>query len=420
MVNIFASALVRDSGAPPAIGDSALWRLFSDALLFGYGAREQFKNSLGSGVIVRADGIVVTNHHVIEDARGVFVALADDRAFPADIVLSDKRTDIAVLRLRGITEPLPVLEFGDSDRLKVGDLVVAIGNPFGLGQSVTTGVVSALARTGLGIGDFRFFIQTDAAINPGNSGGALLAMDGRLIGINTAIYTRGGGSQGVGFAVPANVARIIVESGVEGRPLVHPWIGVTGVRAPPRLALFLGLPRPTGVVVTGVYEGGPAADAGIRPGDVILSIGGIETDSLATLRYRVATRRLGETARLVVLRMGVRIEVDVTLVAPPDQPIKDETLLSGLHPLSGARVASLSPAFAEQLGLDSAIPGIVVLEVRTGSAAAGLGLRAGDIVRAFEGRELRTVAELRAIALTPFKPRRLLVNRGGEEIIIGG
>jgi len=357
---------------------------------------------------------------VIKGADEIRVVLSDRRELEAKLIGSDERTDLAVLRIDAPPDGLPTLELGDSDGIEVGDLVLAIGNPFGVGQTVTSGIVSATARTMVGVSDYRFFIQTDAAINPGNSGGALLAMDGRLIGINTAIYTRGGGSQGVGFAVPANVARIIVESGVEGRPLVHPWIGVTGVRAPPRLALFLGLPRPTGVVVTGVYEGGPAADAGIRPGDVILSIGGIETDSLATLRYRVATRRLGETARLVVLRMGVRIEVDVTLVAPPDQPIKDETLLSGLHPLSGARVASLSPAFAEQLGLDSAIPGIVVLEVRTGSAAAGLGLRAGDIVRAFEGRELRTVAELRAIALTPFKPRRLLVNRGGEEIIIGG
>ncbi|MBL8669074.1 MAG: trypsin-like peptidase domain-containing protein, partial [Alphaproteobacteria bacterium] len=232
VVNIFARKVVSDPGIPRAFGDAPLWRLFSDALLFGYGARERIENSLGSGVIVRADGIVVTNHHVIADAEGIFVGLADDRAFPAEVLLSDKRTDIAVLRLAMLGEELPFHALADSDALAVGDIVLAIGNPFGIGQSVSSGIVSALARSGAGIGDFRFFIQTDAAINPGNSGGALVTADGRLVGINTAILTRSGGSQGIGFAVPVNIVRAAIEAAVAGQPLVRPWIGVSVVRTP--------------------------------------------------------------------------------------------------------------------------------------------------------------------------------------------
>ncbi len=420
VVNIYARKLVRDRGVPPAFGDAALWRLFSDAFLFGYGARERIENSLGSGVIVRADGIVVTNHHVIEDAQGIFVGLADDRVFPAEIMISDKRSDIAVLRIAGAGEALPFLELGDSDRLKVGDIVVAIGNPFGIGQSVTTGIVSALARTVLGIGDFRFFIQTDAAINPGNSGGALIAADGRLVGINTAIFAHTGGATGIGFAVPANVVRAVVESAVAGRPLVRPWIGLSGTRLPPPLAMLLGLGRPTGVIVTGLYEGGPAADAGVEVGDFVLAIDDFEVDDAATLRYRVATRRVGEAARLSLIRAGERLAIDVPLLAPPDEPPRQEMWLPGIHVLSGARVASLSPAFAEELGLDSAVTGVVVLEIRAGSAAARLGLRAGDVIRFFDGTRLRTAAELRASSPPPLKPWRLVVNRGGEDVVING
>lgn len=420
VVNIFARKLVHEPGIPRAFGDAALWRLFSDALLFGYGARERIENSLGSGVIVRADGIVVTNHHVIEDAQGIFVGLADDRVFPAEIVISDKRTDIAVLRIGVFGEALPFLEFGDSDRLRVGDIVVAIGNPFGIGQSVTTGIVSALARTGVGIRDFRFFIQTDAAINPGNSGGALIAADGRLVGVNTAIFARGGGFLGIAFAVPVNIVRTVVESAIAGRTLVRPWIGVTGVRLPSQLAMTMGLRRPVGILVTGVHEGGPAAAAGIEPGDIILAIGDFEVDDVPTLRYRIATRTLGETARLTVIRVGQRLEIDVPLVAPPDAPPPQEAWLPGIHILSGARVASLSPAFAEEQGLDSAIAGVVILEIRPGSAAARLGVRAGDVIRSFEGASLRTVADLRAISPPPFKPWFLVVDRGGREFTIKG
>ncbi len=419
VVNIFARKLVHNAGSPPAFHDTALWRLFSDAFLFGYGARDRISNSLGSGVIVRPDGIIVTNHHVIADAQGILVGLADDRVFPAEIIVSDRRTDIAVLRVAIPGEVLPTLEFADSDRLSVGDIVLAIGNPFGLGQSVSSGIVSALARSGAGTGDFRFFIQTDAAINPGNSGGALIATDGRLIGINTAIYTRSGGSQGVGFAVPVNMVRVVVDAAVSGRSLMRPWIGISGVRMPPQLALMIGLRRPAGVLVTHTHAGGPAAAAGIVPGDVILAVGDFVVDDFAMLRYRIATRPVGDAAQLVILRRGRRLEIEVQPVPPPDNPPRQETWLRGIHVLAGARVANLSPAFAEELGVDSVMTGVAVLEVSAGSGAARLGLQAGDIIHAFQDAPLATIAELRAIAIPPLRSWRLMVNRGGRELAIG-
>jgi Do/DeqQ family serine protease len=415
VVNIFARKIVRSRSQ--VLDGSAFWRLFRDTLLFGYG-RERIENSLGSGVTVRADGIIVTNHHVVEAAEGIVVALADGRVFDARILLSDKRTDIAVLRVDARGEALPVLEFGDSDLVKVGDQVLVIGNPFGLGQTVTSGIVSALARTSVGITDFRFFIQTDAATNPGNSGGAQIAMDGKLVGISTAIYSTSGGSQGLGFAIPANMVRMVAETAAEGRPLIRPWIGLSGRRVPPQVAMVLGLPT-KGVVVTGLYSNGPAAVAGIAPGDIVLSIDGFAVDEPQVLRYRVATRRVGAAVRLGVIRRGLRMEVPVTLVAPPNDPPRNDMWLGGLSPLSGAKAASLSPALAEEIGVDSGISGVVLLDVSDGSSADRLGLRAGDVIRGIDGRPLRTVEELAKFRMAAFKSWTISVNRAGEEIAFG-
>jgi len=420
VVNIFAQKLIKPRGAPPAFGDTALWRLFSDALLFGFGARERIENSLGSGVIVRADGIIVTNHHVISDAEGVLVGLADGRVFPAEILVSDRRTDIAVLRIETYGEPLPALEFADSDALKVGDLLLAIGNPFGVGQTVTSGIVSAVARTGVGISDFRFFIQTDAAINPGNSGGAAVDMTGKLVGINTAIFTRSGGSQGIGFAVPANMVQTVAAAAIEDKPLVRPWMGVTGGPVPPQMAAFFGLQGAAGVFVTGVYEGGPAEQAGLQYGDVIFSLDDKPIGDFQALRYRIATHLVGDIVELGVFRGYHHLAVEVPLVAPPKEPPANETWLPGIHILSGARVASLSPALAEDMNLDSALHGVVVLEVRRGSAAARYGLQRGDILRGFNGEALRTVDDLRAFTPPAFEGWFMIVNRGGQDFAIEG
>jgi S1-C subfamily serine protease len=235
VVNIYAQRIIRPRGPLLLPSSSALWRLFRDSLLFGYG-RERIENSLGSGVIVKPQGIVVTNHHVVDAAEGIAIVLADGRVFEAQILLSDKRTDIAVLRVETGGESLPFVEFGDSDRVKVGDLILAIGNPFGLGQTVTSGIISALARTSVGVTDLRFFIQTDAAINPGNTGGPQIAMDGKLVGINTAIFSASTGAQGLGFAIPSNMVRMIVETAVQNKPLMRPWTGISA--APSRHSLL--------------------------------------------------------------------------------------------------------------------------------------------------------------------------------------
>ena len=419
VVSIFAQTLVKHPSGPPALRDTPLWRLFSDALLFGYGARERIENSLGSGVVVRPEGIVVTNHHVIANAKGVLVGLSDDRILPAEILISDKRTDIAVLRLPIYGFELPYLEFGDSDRLKVGDLVLAIGNPFGIGQTVTSGIVSALARTGVGITDLRYFIQTDAAINPGNSGGAQVTMDGKLIGINTAIFSSDIGAQGIGFAIPSNMVRRMVDAAIHGHRPELPWIGISGVSVESQFVGLFGMPGLSGIMVTHVHPAGPAAAAGIAVGDIIMSIGDFSTNDFQALRYRIATRIVGETVKVTVLRGGVPVEIEVKLVTPPEEPPRNDLWLPALHVLSGAKVASLSPALAEQMGLDSAITGVVVLEVKPGSAAKRLGLSPGDIIRAFNDQELTTVAELESVRPPKLKPWAFLINRGGEQVLVG-
>jgi Do/DeqQ family serine protease len=417
VVNIYSHKIVRSRSATRYLDGSAFWRLFRDTLLFGYG-QDRIENSLGSGVNVSANGVIVTNHHVVADAEDIIVSLPSGQVYPARMLVSDQRNDIAVLRINAGGVPLPTIEFGDSERLKVGDRVIAIGNPFGLGQTVTSGIVSAVARTSFGVGDFRFFIQTDAAINPGNSGGALIAMDGKLVGINTAIYSTSGGSQGLGFAIPSSMVRAIVESALRGQPLVRPWLGLSSRPIPPQLAQLLGLPAPHGVVVTEVFEGGPADRAGLKLGDVIVAVDELLIDSPEALRYRIATRVIGSTAQFAIVRDGKLRQVPISLESPPDRPPNDERWMPNLSPIRGARVASLSPAFAEEIGVDSGISGVAVTEVRIGAAAYHLGLRAGDIIRGIDGKPISTVEGLLAFHVTPFKPSRVTVERASRTLTI--
>ena len=325
----------------------AFWRLFRDTLLFGYG-QDRIENSLGSGVIVRSNGIVVTNHHVIQSAQGIVVALNDGRTYPAETILSDKKSDIAVLRINTFGRPLPPIEFGDSDTLRVGDLAIVIGNPFGLGQTVTSGIVSALARSAIGIRDFRFFIQTDAAINPGNSGGAMLSSNGKLMGINTAIVSRSGGSQGLGFAVPSNRVRTIVENALQGRSLIHPWIGASGIPVS-RWSASTGSQQKA-LLITSVFPDGPADKAALKQADVVLSLDGFPVDGPESFHYRVANYLIGDRIKLQVERTGGSIELEVVLEAPPNDPPRDDQWLPVSSSFRGAKAASLSPALAEEFG----------------------------------------------------------------------
>ncbi|GLS20915.1 serine protease [Labrys miyagiensis] len=417
VVNIFAQKVIRNRSATRYLDGSAFWRLFRDTLLFGYG-QDRFESSLGSGVIVAANGVIVTNYHVVEGASGILVALPGGQAHSAEVLVSDQHTDLAVLRIDAGGAALPSIEFGDSDRLKAGDRVIAIGNPFGLGQTVTSGIVSATARTSFGVGDFRFFIQTDAAINPGNSGGALIAMDGTLVGINTAIYSTSGGSQGLGFAIPSNMARGMVDSAVKGKPLVRPWIGISSRTILPQIAELLGLSSLHGVLVTDVFKGGPADNAGLQQGDVILAVDEFPIDDPQALRYRIATREAGSTVQLTLERGGDFHKVSVSLQRPPNEPPSNDTWMPNLSPLRGARVASLSPAFADEIGVDSGISGIVVLDARVGAGAYRLGLRKGDIIRGIDGRPVRTVDDLLAFRTTPFKSSRVTLERAGSVLTI--
>ena len=302
-------------------------------------------------MLVRPDGLIVTNAHVVKGADEIRVVLADRREFDAKLVTQDERYDLALLRIDGSGEKFPFLQMRDSDSIEVGDIVLAIGNPFGLNQTVTSGIISALARSAGGVNDSSFFIQTDAAINPGNSGGALVSLDGRLIGINTAIYSQTGGSVGIGFATPSNIVTRIVSTGEQGGRIVRPWLGINMQRVTPDLAAGLNLPRPAGLIVKEVFPGGPGAHAGLKRNDVIIALKDQPIDDEASLRFRLATLPVDSTVPVKVIRGGKEFVFDMKLAAPPEDPPRDPAVLEGRQPLSGAGVANLSPAVADELGL---------------------------------------------------------------------
>ncbi len=380
VVNIYAKRMVRQQAFSPLFDDPFFKRFFGDSFGDLGRPRERSQNALGSGVIVDASGLVVTNYHVIQGADEITVVLADRREFPAELVVSDERSDLSVLRIDAAGEGLPTLEFKDSDEAEVGDLVLAIGNPFGVGQTVTSGIISALARTQAGISDFNFFIQTDAAVNPGNSGGALVTLDGRLIGINTAIYSRGGGSIGIGFAVPSEMVRTVVASAQSGGRIMRPWTGIAGQTLSADLAEGFGLARPGGVVVNRVYDGGPAGEAGIRQGDVIVEVEGEHVNDVETLQFLVATGRLGGNLGVQVFRGGDVVDLALPLLEAPETPPRDLNTLERRHPLNGATVANLSPALAEELDLQGAWQGVILLKVPRGTIARRYRFRPGDVL----------------------------------------
>jgi Do/DeqQ family serine protease len=385
---------------------------------FGAVPREQVLRSLGSGVIVDPSGLVVTNYHVIEGASEVKVALADKREFDAEVALKDEHSDLAVLRLKGASERFATLEFGNSDELQVGDVVLAIGDPFGVGQTVTHGIISAVARTQVGISDYRFFIQTDAAINPGNSGGALVDLNGRLAGINTAIYSRSGGSQGIGFAIPANMVRVVVASAKGGSAAVkRPWLGAKLQEITPEIAESLGLKRPSGALVASVLADGPAARAGLKTGDLIVSIDGIIVDDPNSFDYRFATKPLGGTTQLALLRQGHELTVPVALQDAPDTP-REEVEIRARSPFLGVTVANLSPALADELRLDGQSRGVVIVNVAGGSTAQSLGFHKGDIVVAVNNQKIEKPADLDRVVRAGGRQWRIVINRGGQQMSV--
>jgi Do/DeqQ family serine protease len=347
----------------------------------------------------------------------VKISLADKREFPVDVVLKDQRADLAVLRVKDDKkERFPVIDFGNSDDLQVGDVVLAIGNPFGVGQTVTHGIVSAVARTQVGISDYQFFIQTDAAINPGNSGGALVDMAGRLVGINTAIFSRSGGSQGVGFAIPATMVRLVVASArAGGKAVKRPWLGAKLQALTPELSAAFNLQRPSGVVITSVTDKSPAARAGLKPGDVIVAVGGQTVDDPNAFDYRFMTHDLGSQVELDVVRGGKDSKVSVALETAPEAP-RDEIVIESRSPFLGAKVANLSPALADEMRLGNSTEGVVVVDVADGAPAQQYGFQRGDIVLAVNNQKIQKTNDLQKAAQASTRVWRVVIQRGGQQI----
>ncbi|HUO21552.1 MAG TPA: Do family serine endopeptidase [Caulobacteraceae bacterium] len=398
VVNISSKRVVRQQVDP-------FWQMF------GAVPGEQVEGSLGSGVIVRADGVIVTNNHVIEGGQEITVSLSDRREYPAKVLLADPRADLAVLKIDATS--LPTLAINAGQSLQVGDLVLAIGDPFGVGQTVTNGIISALNRTEVGSGDAFSYIQTDAAINPGNSGGALVDMDGQLIGINSFIMSRSGGSVGVGFAIPGPVVRQVVEAALGGHAVVRPWLGVSGQTVTSDIAHSLGMDRPEGVLVDEVYPGSSAARAGLEQGDVILSIDGEAVDDVTGLNYRIGAHQAGDAVTLTYRRKAERRTAHITATAAPADPPRDETTLTGREPFQGAVVVNLSPAVAIDLGVSPFAKGVLITGLKDGIAAQYF--RPGDIIRQVNDAKIGTVAELKA-ALAAGRRWRVAIERGGQTV----
>jgi len=413
IVNIYSRRVVQGRAISPLFNDPFFQQFFGNDFNFGV-PQERVQSSLGSGVILEPDGLIVTNHHVIKNADQITVVLSDHREFPAHVVFADERVDLALLKIDAGKIPLPTLALADSDQLEVGDLVLAFGNPFGVGQTVTSGIISALARTQVGIADYGFFIQTDAAINPGNSGGPLVTMDGKLAGINTAIYSRSGGSVGIGFAIPANMVASVLSAEQHGGHRDRPWIGASGQAVSADLAEAMGLDHPMGVIIDDIYPGGPAAEAGMKRGDVVIAVNGKQVEDPGSLRFRLATLDVGAETMVSVLRNHKPLDLRVRLVAPPEIPAAQKTELSGGQPLAGAVIANLSPAIAEQLQLVSDWKGVVIYQLRKGTTAARFGLAAGDIILAVNGKTVATVDELQRALAAAAGSWQIAIRRRGE------
>lgn len=420
VVNIYTKTLVQARN--PFLGDPVFQHFFGERQFLGgpSGApAARVQSSLGSGVLVRSDGIVITNNHVVEGSDAIKVELSDKRQYDAKIVAQDERTDLAALKLIGTNnQQLPFLELHDADTLEVGDLVLAIGNPYGIGQTVTNGIVSALARNQVGIQDFRSLIQTDAAINPGNSGGALVTMDGKLVGINTAIVSKSGGSSGVGFAIPSNLVAPILASVDKGGKVKRPWIGLAVENVTSEIAASLGLSYPMGVLIRGVSKNGPAHKAGLKVGDLLTHIDGQELSSEGAFRFRLAVRPIGATLKMKAIRSGNSLEFDVPLEEPKDFPKKNPTPLAGRQPLAGATVANLSPALSSELGLDDVESGVIILEIKRGSPVHRLGLMPGDVVESVNGSAPNTVNDLIDFLQRAKNGWALGLRRGDEKFTI--
>lgn len=409
VVNVYGKQRARNVRSPFA-GDPIFERFF------GVPQRRRGRTSVGSGIIVSDDGVVLTNNHVIEKMDTINIVLADGREFECEILLTDKKSDLAVLKAKDASDLQPI-EIGDSEDVEVGDLVLAIGNPFGVGQTVTSGIVSAVSRTLSGVNDYGFFIQTDASINPGNSGGALVDMQGRLIGVNTMIFSKSGGSVGIGYAVPANMARVVLNSARTGDKVTRPWIGASFQNVTSDIAESLGMRRPRGALVVAVTSGSPAEDADLKIGDVVLRVNDRAVNHPDALGYRLDTLGVGNKATVHVLTRGERRQIQIALVAPPEDPPRDIRDMPEGSPLWGAKVANVSPALTQEYSITNIEDGVVVLQIGANSPASFNGIRPRDVVREVNGTEIKDTRHLQRVVSKDSHSWQFVVERGGEYLV---
>ena len=412
VVNIYARILTKPQRTPLQ-ADPFFERFFRDP----FSERPRVQNSLGSGVILSADGIVVSNYHVVGTATDIRVVLNDRREFSAHVLLGDAESDLAILKLEGAAD-LPFLELRNSDAVEVGELALAIGNPFGVGQTVSSGIVSGLARSGAADnGGQGYFIQTDAPINPGNSGGALIDMAGRLIGVNTSILTRSGGSNGIGFAIPADLVAAFVAQARAGEvAFSRPWAGLAGQPVDADMVGPLGLDRPGVIIVSGLHRASPFNAAGLQVGDVIVSVDDQPVNTPSEMVYRMSVAGLGHSARVGVRRDGVLQEMTVALIAAPDEPDRAEVTLGTRSLLPGLRAARINPAVISELNLPLESSGVVVMDA--GRYGPRVGLRDGDVILSVNGVEVAETHSLAALLSGEVRRIQMVIQRGDRRVAL--
>lgn len=412
VVNIYARKIVNVRSSPFA-GDPFFQNLFNN---FGV-PQQRVQNSLGSGVILSGDGIVVSNYHVVGEATDIRVVLKDRREFEAKVLLSDEESDLAILRMQDAPS-LPALELRNSDTVEVGELVLAIGNPFGVGQTVSSGIVSGLARSGTATGNARgYFIQTDAPINPGNSGGALVDVNGQLIGINTSILSRSGGSNGIGFAIPsALVAQFVTQAKAGNSRFERPWAGLSGQSVTADMADGLGLDRPGGIIISEVHSESPFAEAGIQPGDVITQVDGLPVNTPEEMIFRMSVKGLGEDVKLTHFRDGHRDVTPVRLISAPNKPPRDQTTTGNGAAIPGMTLSTVNPAVIADYNLSLMSEGVVVDD--PGQVGARAGLRSGDILLSINGVAPQTSQEAVTILRDLRNRLALEVQRGSRRMMM--
>ncbi|KIC48094.1 trypsin-like peptidase domain-containing protein [Tateyamaria sp. ANG-S1] len=413
VVNIYVRFVTQARARTPFMDDPFFERLFE-----GFGQPQpRVQNSLGSGVILSDDGIVVSNYHVVGQATDIRIVLNDGREYDARVLLGDQESDLAILKIDDVDD-LPFLALRDSETVEVGELTLAIGNPFGVGQTVSSGIVSGLARSGGSNGrGAGYFIQTDAPINPGNSGGALVDMRGDLLGINTRILSRSGGSNGIGFAIPADLVAAFVKQARDGNDrFVRPWAGATGQAVDIDLAETLGRDRPGGIMLAGLHPASPLADAGFEVGDVVLSVDGAPVGSPGEMLFRMSVASDQNSATMTRLRGGEEDDLNVALIPPPDDPPRDETVLPEDSSLPGLTLARINPAVLAELNLPIAAEGVVVLD--EGPIGRRVGLRSGDVLQRIDRQDVDTPAQAAAILSEARRGTTVRAIRGNSRIVL--